>query len=127
MGFEMGDCVGLSAGLPAKSLRAPPQLMSNIADGPALAGADVDGLPVEAEDVRAPPVLLTLEVGAEPTFDVGVAAVELGVPGVLGRDAVVASDDWVGPDGVEVPAVVLGSVVEAVPDVDEEPDAEGAA
>jgi hypothetical protein len=56
-------------------------------------------------EVKAPPELLTFDVGVEPTLEVGAAL-----------DVVLVPD---APDAGDVPAVLLGPVVEAVPDMDD--------
>lgn len=69
-----------------------------------------DGIPVTMEDVCAPPELLTFDVGAEPTLEVG-PLLEPDVP-----DAVLLPEAVVVPDGVL-----------ALPDDEVVPDAPGAA
>ena len=86
-----------------------------------------DGLSVLVEEVRAPPELLTLDLGDEPVGpllelvvpDAEVVAEVVLVPDVLVPDAdEVVPDVVLVPDAEVVPEVVLVPDAEVVPDVD---------
>ena len=69
------------------------------------------------EDVCAPPELLTLDVGSEPTLEVG--------PALAAPDEVaLLSDVVVVPDAEDEPPVLLEPVVEVAPDADGVPGEE---